>query len=416
MNWSDRMKRAFLTFKRMALPLYAWYLILSISGVILAVLSLIPMIISLARSGMLNSEFPGLPAMPNLPGLPFSGSYPNPNPPVPPGSDLIPGSDAIMDGITPYLSLAPRFFLTFIALIILGWLLSSAFMTGMFHLTRKAYMTRARFKDFRLSGFSRVLGWYGILTLFVVILLGLGLFIAMTLSDIDYAVPVFAVSCVFILIAVAIFLAPWLSTSAFYMLNHQELSFGKAFRASWRFYKRHLGSFWAYILTVIGITIIISIIGRSYPNIEFIVSLLVSPFTTILPIVWVLTHEEDENRLEASGTPFEQQALTPLMTSDLGEAQAQDVQLHENKTQTTASEESTSQAIAPNPSPYSPSSYSSQPSPQLPLQELQESPKDEYRHTPQITPEEDSEIYYCPTCGKNARSGASYCSQCGTKL
>lgn len=394
MNWSDRMKRAFLTFKRMALPLYAWYLILSISGVVLAVLSLIPMIISLARSGMLNSRFsglPGMPSVPNIPGVPpFSGAYPNPNPPVPPGSDFIPGSEAIMDGITPFLSLAPRFLLTFIVLVILGWLLSSAFMTGMFHLTRKAYMTRARFKDFRLSGFSRVLGWYGALTFFSFILIGLGVFIAMTLRDIDYAVPVFAVVYTFLLTAVVIFLAPWLSTSAFYMLNHRELSFGKSFRASWRFYRRHLGSFWGYFLTVIAITIILSLIGRSAPDIEFIVSLLISPFTMILPIVWVLTHEEDENPLP-SVTPIEQQ-------------QAPDYPM---------AEEQPSQAIAQSLSPYSPQPT---PHPQLPLHELQESPDDEYQHTPQIIPEEDSQVNYCPTCGKSVRSGASYCSQCGTKL
>lgn len=411
MNWSDRMKRAFLTFKRMALPLYAWYIILSISGIVLAVLSLIPMIISLAQSGMLNSEFSRLPGMPALPGVPpFSGPYPNPNPPAPPGSDFIPGSEAIMDGITPFLSLAPRFLLTLIALILLGWLLTSAFMTGMFHLTRKAYMTQARFKDFRLSGFSRVLGWYGALTLFGLVLIGLGIFIASTLSGIDYAIPVFAVICILLLSAIAIFLAPWLSTSVFYMLNHRELSFGKSFRESWRFYRRHLGSFWGYLLTVIGIQVIITIIDRSTPNLGFIVALFLSPFTTILPIVWVLTHEEDENTLPIAA-PFEQQAPYYPMTTDPREAQTQDVQLHEYTAQNTSSAELPYQSISQTPSPHSP-----QPSPQLPLQELQASPNEEYQHTPQITPEEDSLVNYCPTCGKRVRSGASYCSQCGTKL
>ena len=419
MSWSDRIKKAFQTFKRMALPLYAWYLILSILGVVLVLLSLLPMIISFVQAGMFSSEFSGLPGVPGLPAIPgvpsspgvptppFSGAYPNPNPPTPPGSTFTPGPQAFMNGIAPFLSFAPTLILSFLAVIVLSWLLASVFMTGLFHLTKKAYTGHAKFKDFRFKGCSRVLGLYGLLTLLGVLLVGLGVIIAVALRDITYAVPVFAVIFALLLCAVAIFLAPWLSTSAFYMLNHREFSFSISFRESWNFYRRHLGSFWGYFLTAIGIQIIVSFIDRSAPDIGLIVALLVSPFTAILPIIWVLTHEEEENP-QPSTTAYEQ--LTPdntMAIAPLG-VSTQEPRTHEVDPREHTEDYSQEHSKEPSYEPYQePSSPKPNPEPSQVSSPL---------YTPHITPQEDSQINYCPTCGKSVRPGASYCSQCGTKL
>ncbi len=445
MSWSDRMKKAFQAFKRMALPLYAWYFILAILGVVLVFISLIPMIVSLVHSGMFNSGFsgipgfPGLPDVPSSPGVPtppFSGTYPNPNPnpPVPPGSNLTPGPQGLMNGIAPYLSLAPTLILSFLGVIALSWLLSSAFMTGIFNLSKKAYSGPAKFKDFRFKGCFRVLGWYGLLTLIGVLLVGLGVFIAIALRDINYAIPIFAVVFALLVCAIAIFLAPWLSTSAFYMLNHRELSFSKSFRESWRFYRRHIGSFWGYFITAIGIQIILSIIDRNSPDIGLILALLITPFTTILPVIWVLTHEEEEGNYQATIAPaYEHPTPDYLRVVAPQEVSAQEGQAQENNTQENTVQDDTDQNKASGEShssiSESPSSANLQSNPlesrQESLQKLtkpsQESSKEPFppQYTPHIIPYEDAEnaqINYCPTCGKNVRPGASYCSQCGTKL
>lgn len=432
MNWSGRMKKAFQAFKRMALPLYAWYLILAILGVVLVFISLLPMIVSLVNSGMFNSGFSGLPGFPGLPGVPgggispgipsspgvpappFSGAYPNPNPPVPPGSNLIPGPQGLMKGIAPFLSLAPTLILSFLGVIALSWLLSSAFMTGIFNLSKKAYSGPAKFKDFRFKGCFRVLGWYGLLTLIGVLLISLGVFIAIALRDINYAIPVFAVVFALLIFAIAIFLAPWLATSVFYMLNHQELSFSKSFRESWRFYRRHIGSFWGYLLTAVGIQVILTIIDRNSPDIGLLLALLIAPFTTILPVIWVLTHEEEEGNYQATLAPAYEHPTSnyPSVVApgevSTREAQAQEVQSHEDEVRKET--ERSQKAVEPS---YEPSYEPSQESSEVPFPP---------QYTPRRTPYEDAEvaedaqINYCPTCGKNVRPGASYCSQCGTKL
>jgi hypothetical protein len=413
------MKRALGTFKRMFFPLYFWYFILSILIVVLAFVSLLPTIVSLIQSGTLGPEISGLPGFPGIPGVPsgpevpslpgvptppFSGSYPNPNPPTPPGNTFVPGGPGtFMDEVAPFLSLAPKFLLSFIGLILLSWISSSAFMTGMFHLTKKAYTTQAKVKDFHLKGFSRVLGWYGILTLLGVILIGIGGFIAFFLRNIDYAIPLFVGLYFLLLMAVGLFFAPWLSTSVFYMLNHRELSFRKSFRESWNLYLRHKWSFWSYLLTIIVLQLIIAFIDRNSPNLGLIVSIIISPFTTILPIVWVLTHEDDENPPMVV-EPQVSYTSTPV-TAPIA-AYPQEVAPQE-PTPT----ESSLQHAAPQSTP--------QESPQKsPPQTPNPEPPKDYPpvYTPEITTEENSPINYCPTCGKNVRPGASYCSQCGTKL
>lgn len=424
MSWSDRMKKAFQAFKRMALPLYAWYLILAILSIVLVFLSLLPMIASLVHSGMLNSQFPGfsgvpglpgvpggsmLPGIPNSPGVPtppFSGTYPNPNPPVPPGSSLTPGPQGVMNGIAPFLSLAPVFILSFLGAIALSWLLSSAFMTGIFNLSKKAYSGQAKFKDFRFKGCLRVLGWYGLLTIIGILLVGLGVFSAIALRDIHYAVPVFVVVFALFICAIAIFLAPWLSTSVFYMLNHREISFSKSFRESWRFYRRHIGSFWGYFITAIGIQILLYLIDRNSPDIGLILAFLITPFTTILPVIWVLTHEEEEEAYRETMAPNHAQP-TPDSPMEV-----------ENITPSDSLEYR-----------QEPLQKSAEPSSYMPSQESSNEPSENVQHpsprpqtfptqnTPRITSQEDDVVInYCPTCGKSVRPGASYCSQCGTKL
>jgi hypothetical protein len=412
------MKRALGTFKRMALPLYAWYLILGVLGIILVVLSLIPLLVSLYQGGILGSEITGLPRIPGLPFAPEipgnpNTSFPNPNPPVPPGSYPNPGSQAFTDQLVPFFTLAPKFLLSFIGLFLLSLLITSAIMTGIFHLTKKAYSGHAKFKDFRLKGFLRVLGWHGILTLLTILFVGIGAIIAFSLRETSYAIPIFLGSYSLLLLAVGIFLAPWFSSSVFYMLNHRELSFFSSFSGSWSFYRRHIGSFWGYFITAIILQILVLVVDQNSPNLGWIFSVLVTPFTTILPIVWVLAHEEEEH---SPDVPLLSNYPTPLTTVKETESEPYSPK-ETNLSQPNERELSQGTAQPVNPH-YSASHNTPQ---ELTELQTQYSPKYDFtpqdsRYTPKADIPEDTQTYFCPTCGKDVRPGASYCSQCGTKL
>lgn len=360
MRWSDRMKKALETFQRVALPLYLWYFIFALAGFVLVIVGLIPFI-----SPMIH------------PRGNFSGPFINPNPPMPPGRTFPGGSSPFSHNLAPYLDQAPYLFLVLVIALIVAWIATSAFITGIFNLTRKGFYEKVSFRDFRFLGIPRVLGWYGILTLVSVILMGAGIIGALALRRIAYALPLFAGLYVLALIALGIFFAPWLSTSAFYMLNHRELSFGRSLGGSWDFYRRNLGSLWLLLITLIGAQILISLINQAARPLGFLAALIIGPFTAILPIVWVLSLEEEETPL--SNPSFDSTSDEVL--------QAQPAE------------------------PFSPDLEPSLPAEPIAPAEHQEPSVSDAPESPSAdTPN------YCPTCGEKTRPGANYCAQCGTKL
>ncbi|AHF08396.1 zinc ribbon domain-containing protein [Desulfitobacterium metallireducens] len=374
MRWSERIKLAFETFKRVALPIYGWYFIFAFAGLGILITGLLPFLLPMLNRGTRS----------------FSGPFPNPNPPMPPGvssGGLSPFGDMLAPYLSsPYLAQAPYFLLFFLFILLLSWLGSSAFMTGMFNLTQKAFHEAVRFRDFRFSGIPRVLGWYGILTLVSFLVILAGIFGAFALRGMSYALPLFGGLYVLLMVSLALFLMPWFSTSAFYMLNHRDLNFTHSLKGSWNFYQRNMGSLWIYFITMIGIQILISFINQASTSLGFIVALLAGPFTAILPIVWVLSLEEEEN----------QQRLTLASPSD-------------SESTLTLPQESTSDASASSPSaPVSPSASEAPMTPASPANQESEIP-------PAAQVLSDS-VNYCPTCGQKTRPGANYCAQCGTQL
>lgn len=372
MRWSDRMKKTLETFQRVALPLYLWYFIFALAGFVLVIAGLIPFITPMIH-----------------PRGNFSGPFINPNPPMPPGRIFPGGSSPFSHNLAPYLDQAPYLFLIFAIILLLAWIATSAFITGMFNLTRKGFYEKVSFRDFRFLGIPRVLGWYGILTLVSVLLMVSGLIGALALRRITYALPLFAGLYVLALIALGIFFAPWLSTSAFYMLNHRELNFGRSLSGSWDFYQRNLGSLWLLFITLIGAQILISIINQASRPLGFLVILIAAPFTAILPIVWVLSLEEEENpSTPFSPSPSEAPLVHPSFDSSSDEVpQAQPAE------------------------PFSPDSEPSLPAQPVAPAEHQEPSVSDAPESPSADP-----ANYCPTCGQKTRPGANYCAQCGTKL
>jgi hypothetical protein len=402
-SWTDRMKQTFDTFKRMAFPLYIGYLLFMITTALVFILSLLPVGIGLVQSGLYYSDFSGLSGIPGMPGLPGSPSVP-----VPPGGSY--GAGAHGDAVSLLLSLGAKFIFSFFIMTALTLLVTAAFWTGLFHLTRKAYTDKAQFKDYSFKGFSRVLGWFGALTLILLIFVIIGIVITISLSRSYYGVHAFLVIYLLVLAAVAIFLAPWLSTGVFYILNHREFSLGRAFQESWQFYRRHMGSFWGCFLTALAIEILIAIFTKNSSGLSALLSFVVTPFISILPIVWVFTHEDGERSepvLSSYGQPMPAPPVVPYSgySDSSKEAEAKDP--HQSAEPSVVSSSSyPPNAFTPssNPEIGSSSDYKPQLYPLYPQSS-----------TPPEAPQEP-QINFCPTCGKSVRSGASYCSQCGTKL
>lgn len=414
MRWSERIKLTFETFKRVALPLYGWYLIFAFAGMALIIAAMIPFFVITMRTGSLHNGF--------VP--PFSGTFPNPNPPMPPGGGLpgpFPrGLAPFGYNMTPFLTQAPIFFIVFAVIILFFWLATSAFMTGMFNLTQKGMHEKVLFRDFRFTGTSRILGWYGILTLVSILLLGAGIFGALALRGIDYASPIFGGLYVLILVALGIILAPWLSTSAFYMLHHRELSFGRALRGSWNFYRRHMGSLWLFFLTMVGIQLLLSFFNQTFHSVglAFLLSLIVGPFTAILPIVWVLSLEDEDHpqisnsyptppltepSTQPSTEPSPLSNPLPIPSIPSHPLPPEDLPLPEQLT-----------PLPQNESPQETNQEMSQETDQDMSREISREPVKETRNN--IPPETTDSVNFCPTCGRQTRPGANYCAQCGTKL
>lgn len=385
LTWSERIKLAWTTFKRAALPLYAWSFIFLGLGVILFVIIAMGVAVQLRQSGW---AFPHPLGGAYSPGMPVPG--------IPPAQDLTPFTSPFgSPNQIPFgyfgnsLSNYPNLLSTILTIsgislliLVVGWLIGSAFYTGLFNLTAKAYSEKTTFKDFSFRGFLRILGWQGFLLLIKLLILAIGAIGAYSLSHSRYALVAYLIVYGLVLIAIGIYALPWLITSTIYLLAHREESFGDSLRGSWRFFQSHMGVLWGYIGTVVLIEIALQVLGRISHPLTGIASLVVSPFIAVLAIVWVLSLEDSgrRNNIEPqldstaySSEPYQkvQETIISPPTSD-------------------------SQSIDP------------------PSAELEEPKIDLLKTTPLPAYPEDSPNY-CPSCGKT-NTGTAYCPQCGTKL
>lgn len=346
MTWSERMQLAWTTFKREALPLYGWTLIFIGVGVVLViamvmgVLDQLRWVLPQAYGGSFSSGMP----VPGIPPADFSGPLSN-----------------FFNVLSAVGSVAGTLFL----ILIVSWLIGSAFYTGLFNLTAKAYRQKVTFKDFSFTGFFRILGWQGFLLMIKLLLLIIGLSGAFTLSHSQGALTAFLIIYGLFIIAVAIFALPWLTTSAIYLLAHRKEKFWDALRGSWRFFRNHMGLLWGYIGTVILIEIAIEVLSRISQGAAGLAALVVSPFIAVLAIVWVLS-------------------LEPQLNPTTPDSVAID---------------------SPSPIHYIPKVAT--PESEALNIDLQEA-------TP-CPPFPEDKPNYCPSCGK-ANNGTPYCPQCGSKL
>jgi hypothetical protein len=431
LTWTDRMKRTIDSFKNMALPLFLYYLLFTLIGVIIAAIAIA--IIAIPFFEMADPL--------NIQSMPY---YFDPNIPVPPGYDPFEyGDESDLFGILGSLSyLGPQLMAIIAMGVLVGGLMGALYVAGSFHLTKKAYREKAQFKDIRLKGFLRVVGWYLLVSLISLIAIGIGLLIAFNIES-PYAIALFLVVYGLILFAIFVFIAPWTFMAPYYMLNHPQHPFWQTFKASWNFYRSHMGPLWGAFLTVIGISILLELISQSAPNLGLLLMFLTYPFLGILPIVWLLTLEDEDNPptytsyespTPAPFTPYEQ-TPSSFVNASAGTPDTPDTfsTSQDNQTTSTISNEppNTSNTTSPptTPSnttftPYtaSPSTVDAEPA------NLYTPPKDpypipDYASAPfgverNSSPDNRDEVQvnFCPTCGKRVRENASYCSQCGTKL
>ena len=415
MTWSDRMKKTCDTFKNMALPLYLFYLLFSLLCVIIAVVAVA--LISIPFFEM--NEITNFSAMP----------YFDPNIPVPPGYDPFDssGSNWYRELESLYY-LWPQIFMVIALGALAGGMMFAIFDAGIFHLTKKAYAEKVKFADIKLKGFSRMLGWYLVFSFIGILIVGGGILIGLAFESI-YSIALFLLVYALILFSIFILIAPWLYTGRYFMLNKPQLSFWQSFKASWQFYRHNMGPLWTGFLTVAGCQILLSLINRNAPDLGFFVTFLVTPFLVILPIVWYLTLEEEENPVFAnspdnpyssdysnynySNSPYSNTNYTPNSFVSTPSVHPEPA----NTPQPPAKEEQApppASPPAPNPVYSPPEKLYTPPSDPYPTPDYAYPPYATETNT--ATEEKKSPVNFCPTCGTRVRENASYCSQCGTKL
>ena len=400
MTWSERIKLAWTTFKREALPLYGWSLIFTGIGAVLVVALVIGVLAQLRQLGW---DFPHAyngyysPRMP-VPGMPDLG-IPDPGMPVP-GVPPIPGLSphsgpfgspnqnpfgsfgGAMSNFSRFLAAVSSLAGTFLLILVVCWLIGSAFYTGLFNLTAKAYRENVSFKDFKFTGFSRILGWQGFLLLIKLLLLIIGLIGAFTLSHSPGALIAFLIVYCLLIIGAVLYALPWLMTSTIYLLAHKNEGFWDALKGSWRFFQRQMEVLWGYIGAVILIELALLILSRISHGLSGIATLVVNPFIAVLAIVWVLSLGDDERSKDVE-SEFSPAAYSLLPDQD---AQATIVTPPD-------SDSLTSDFSSPEPT----------------------EPKIDLHKADPLPPVPDDAPHFCPSCGK-ANAGTAYCPQCGTKL
>lgn len=393
MTWSERMKSAWITFKRGALPLYAWTFIFIGALVVLIVAMLIGVVDQLRWT------------IPHIYEGSFSSGMPIPG--VPPAPDLAPFTPPFIapdedpfayfggfDNFSKILAAVGSVIGTLALMILVGWLIGSAFYTGLFNLTSKAYREKVTFKDFRFKGFFRFLGWQGLIILIQLLLLIVGLIGAFSLRQSQGPLVAFLIVYGLFIGLSSLFVAPWLASSSIYLLSHTHEGFRIALSGSWRFFRRHMGSLWGLIGTIFLIEIAVQVLTKISSGLAGLATLVISPFIAVLSIVWVLSLEDDEHK---KVDDFSVYSTTHSTKSDT-----------ETQTLTVTVTDPTSHDINV-PTPEHTAEVSTPESLETKLSLKKPETTEPLPDLPKETP------LYCPSCGR-ANTGTAYCPKCGTKL
>ncbi|KLU60233.1 hypothetical protein CEB3_c36640 [Peptococcaceae bacterium CEB3] len=319
MRWSERLKLTWQTFLQEAPALYLWFLLYILATavvIILFVFSLVhnaPLDIPSGAFPHRAPMFPG-PYAP-LPGgnLPGNFAYGGPVPFGPFG--LFGAGLPFLRDPTLMASYLGRLAWPFAGLVIISLLMSASLTAGTYHLTRKALEgLKPSFRDFKLQGTWRVIGWYILLFLAQLLVLALAVLVSLLFYRIKVLLAIFLVVYFIALAALVIYLVPWLATAKIYLLAHRDQGFGHTLRASFTFFRRHMAVLWGYIGTALLILVVLLLLNRISPLLNILVSLAVTPFNMILPMVWVLSLLKEE----AGGSPTsypEPLPSAPLPTS-----------------------------------------------------------------------------------------------------
>ncbi|CAA7600662.1 Hypothetical protein DEACI_1315 [Acididesulfobacillus acetoxydans] len=304
MRWSERLKLTWQTFLRGAPALYLWFLIyvlLMAVVIVIFVFSLfhqaptaIPSSAFLHRAPM----FPG-PYAP-FPGGSLHGNFTYGGPmPFGPFGPFGAGLPFLQDPalVRPFLG---RLAWSLLGLIIISLFTSAGFTAGTYQLTHKAFKgERPSFRDFRLRGTWRILGWNILLFLAQLIVAAIAVLGALLFHRIKILLALFLVVYLIALAALVIYLIPWLGTAKVYLLARREHSFWHTLRESFTFFRRHMAALWGYIGTALLILVVLLVLNRILPLLDVLVSLAITPFNMVLPMIWVLSLLKEE----AGGSP-----------------------------------------------------------------------------------------------------------------
>lgn len=385
MTWIDRMKLVWTTFKREALIFYIMYIILIVAfTIIFSAIGVGAMIwIMSAFPNALNGSISE--AMP-IPGMPsssmtdsFSATFGN-----------FSGSMGDLSALTPLIG---PFIGIFILVLVISIIVGSGFQAGIVNLTFKAYREKPSFKDFKFTGFLRILSWVAFLILINIIIFIIGIIGTIAFSQHSVALIIFLILYGLFIIGLIIYAAPWLTSSVIYLLAHPEKRFSDAIKGSFSFFKSHMGSLWGLIGTSLLFQVPYLVLSAvSYDRLATIYSLVVSPFISILAIVWFLSLDDEERNYNAAPT------IPPTENSSVVYPEKQAITI------TKLVLDPQTLDTRPTAEPNTDSPVTAYEAPNIALQKMEPSI---------IIPRDDPN--FCPSCGK-ANTGTAYCPQCGTKL
>lgn len=355
MTWSERLKSTINIFKKIALPLYLWYLIyLVFFGIIMILFSLLPPVESFMQS---------------LDSLNYN--------------DLFLGDEL--------LNRLPLFAILFAFLTVIGMIITSLLYTGIYHLTVKGFTAQVLFRDFKLTDAKRMIGWNSLVLLSFLAGLSVGfLFFAFLGIFSDTASYAFAIIFPICLLLVSIFLVPWILSGGYYILAYRDFSFNKAFAHSWRFFRQNMGALWGAVLTMFVINIAIVLMQEVSSTIGSLISFIATPFFSLIPIVWTLTLISEQERLALLDADIE--TFQTSYTID-------NSSVYDNATSNLDSPYHDNHAYDDH---YKPSK--------------EDSPPGYYHASNRSEKIIDTEFNFCPTCGTKVRPNAIYCAKCAFKL
>lgn len=384
MTWSERLKSTINIFKKIALPLYLWYLIyLVFFGIIMILFSLLPPVESFMQS------------LDNL-------NY----------NDLFLGDEL--------LKRLPLFAILFAFLTVIGLIITSLLYTGIYHLTVKGFTAQVLFRDFKLTDAKRMIGWNSLVLLSFLAGLSVGfLFFAFLGIFSDTASYAFAIIFPICMILVSIFLVPWILSGGYYILAYRDFSFSKAFAHSWRFFRQNMGALWGAVLTMFVINIAIVLMQEVSSTIGSLISFIATPFFSLIPIVWTLTLISEQERLALLDADIE-----TSHTSQTSNTTIHDSSVYDNATSNLDSPYHDDHPYDDSNSYDEPTSFD--PPYHNEIETVKSSPhykpsKEDsppgYYHTSNRSEKIiDTELIFCPTCGTKVRPNAIYCAKCAFKL